>query len=283
MSTIKIAMVVHIILEAKILLSFISDTYSKFQAFMASWKVWQIVAFAVAVPVIVLLVQMLIYSAERVYAKAYPRLKRFLKTHSYLAPSTVFSFNKKVVKVFPGYIKRQAKHIADTSMPMEEYINTFHFCAQPKKKSIVGGAALAHIVLLGIIVAMNGYSVGIVSTAILATFALWLIIIALDCVASKLLSFVDRRYKKKFLIKLDSNTLYQEKSVDLTLPKVEVTEDSAMQLAKSVEDFLASQPDKSIAKVVLKGLYSAKFSSAMTAQSKLRLKNVFTDLKNYVG
>ncbi|MDE6210586.1 MAG: hypothetical protein K2G42_01270 [Clostridia bacterium] len=265
------------------MLSFISDTYSKFQAFMASWKVWHIVAFAVAVPVIVLLVQMLIYSAERVYAKAYPRLKRFLKTHSYLAPSTVFSFNKKVVKVFPGYIKRQAKHIADTSMPMEEYINTFHFCAQPKKKSIVGGAALAHIVLLGIIVAMNGYSVGIVSTAILATFALWLIIIALDCVASKLLSFVDRRYKKKFLIKLDSNTLYQEKSVDLTLPKVEVAEDSAMQLAKSVEDFLASRPDKSIAKVVLKGLYSAKFSSAMTAQSKLRLKNVFTDLKNYVG
>lgn len=265
------------------MLSFISDTYSKFQAFMASWKVWQIVAFAVAVPIAAIIIQMVIYSAQRVYAKAYSRLKRFLKSYSYLSPSTVFTFNKKVVNVFPRYVKRQTKHIADTAMPMEEYINTFHFCSQPKKKSIVGGVALAHIVLLGIVVAMNGHSVGIVSTAILATFVLWLAVIALDYAISGVFAFVDRKYKKKFLIKLDSNTLYQEKSVDLTLPKVEVEEDSAMQLAKSVEDFLASQPDKSIAKVVLKGLYSAKFSSAMTAQSKLRLKNVFTDLKNYVG
>ncbi|MDE6361994.1 MAG: hypothetical protein K2L53_03360 [Clostridia bacterium] len=283
MATIKIAIVVHIILEAKILLSFISDTYSKFQAFMASWQVWQIAAFAVAIPIVAFFVQMLIYSAERVYVKAYSRLKRFLKSNSYLSSSTVFSFNKKVVKIFPKYIKRQAKHIAESGMPMDEYVNTFQFCSLPKKKSIVGGIALAHIVLLGIVVAMNGHSVGIVSAAILATFALWLAVIALDGVISRLFSIVDRRYKKKFLIKLESNTLYQEKNVDLTLPKVEVAEDSAMQLAKSVEEFLASQPDKSIAKVVLKGLYSAKFSSAMTAQSKLRLKNVFTDLKNYVG
>lgn len=265
------------------MLSFISDTYTKFQAFMASWKVWQIVAFAVAVPIVALLVQVLIYSTERVYAKAYSRLKRFLKRHSYLSPSTVFSFNKKVVKVFPKNVKRQTKHIADTSMPMEEYLNTFNFCSLPKKKSIVGVTALLHIVLLGIVVAMNGYAVGIVSTAILATFALWFVVIILEGMTSKLFAFVDRRYKKKFLIKLDSNTLRQEKSVDLTLPKVEIAEDSAMRLAESVEDFLASQPDKSMAKVVLKGLYSAKFSSAMTVQSKLRLKNVVADLKNYVG
>ena len=94
---------------------------------------------------------------------------------------------------------------------------------------------------------------------------------------------VDRRYKKKFLIKLDANTLYEEKQVDLTMPKVEVAEDSVIRLADSVEDFLASGPDKSIAEVVLKGIYSAKFSSAMTAQSKLRLKNVVMQLKNYVG
>ncbi|MDE6274915.1 MAG: hypothetical protein K2M75_00015 [Clostridia bacterium] len=250
---------------------------------MASWKIWQIAAFAIAIPIVALFIQVLVYSAERVYAKAYSRLKRFLKTHSYLSPSTVFSFNKRVVKVFPRNIKRQTKHIADTAMPMEEYLNTFSFCAIPKKKSIVGATALAHIVLLGIVVAMNGYSVGVVATAILASIALWLIIIAIDFVIGKLFTMVDRRYKKKFLIKLDANTVYQEKEVDLTLPKVEVAEDSVIQLANSVEDFLASQPDKSIAKVVLKGIYSAKFSSAMTAQSKLRLKNVVTELKNYVG
>lgn len=270
-------------LEAIILLSFISNTYSKFQAFMASWKVWQIVAFAVAVPIIALLMQMLIYSSERVYAKAYSKLKKFLKRYTYLSPSTVFSFNKKVVKVFPKNIKRQTKHIADTSMPMEEYLNTFNFCSLTKKKSIVGAVALAHIVLLGIIVAMNGFAVGIVSTAILATFALWLVVIILEGLVHKFTAFVDRRYKKKFLIKLDANTLHQEKIVDLTLPKVEVEEDSVIRLAKSVEDFLASEPDKSMAQVVLKGLYSAKFSSAMTAQSKLRLKNVVSELKNYVG
>ncbi len=265
------------------MLLFISDVYTKFQSFMASWKIWQIAAFAIAIPIVALFIQVLVYSAERVYAKAYSRLKRFLKTHSYLSPSTVFSFNKRVVKVFPRNIKRQTKHIADTAMPMEEYLNTFSFCAIPKKKSIVGATALAHIVLLGIVVAMNGYSVGVVATAILASIALWLIIIAIDFVIGKLFTMVDRRYKKKFLIKLDANTVYQEKEVDLTLPKVEVAEDSVIQLANSVEDFLASQPDKSIAKVVLKGIYSAKFSSAMTAQSKLRLKNVVTELKNYVG
>ena len=265
------------------MLLFISDVYTKFQSFMASWKIWQIAAFAIAIPIVALFIQVLVYSAERVYAKAYSRLKRFLKTHSYLSPSTVFSFNKRVVKVFPRNIKRQTKHIADTAMPMEEYLNTFSFCAIPKKKSIVGATALAHIVLLGIVVAMNGYSVGVVATAILASIALWLIIIAIDFVIGKLFTMVDRRYKKKFLIKLDANTVYQEKEVDLTLPKVEVAEDSVIQLANSVEDFLASQPDKSIAKVVLKGIYSAKFSSAMTAQSKLRLKNVVTELKKYVG
>ena len=250
---------------------------------MASWKIWQIVAFAVAIPLVTLFIQMLVYSTQRVYAKAYSRLKKFLRAHSYLSQSTVFSFNKKVVKVFPKYIKRQTKHIADSSMPMEEYLNTFSFCAQPKKKSIVGGVALAHIVSLGIVVAMNGHSVGVVSAAVLACVAVWLVAIAVDFVMSKLYSAVDRRYKKKFLIKLDANTVYQEKEVDLTLPKVEVAEDSVVQLANSVEDFLASGPDKSIAKVVLKGLYSAKFSSAMTAQSKLRLKNVVDELKNYVG
>ncbi|MDE5756067.1 MAG: hypothetical protein K2I23_03175 [Clostridia bacterium] len=265
------------------MLLFISDVYTKFQAFMMNWKVWQVVAFAVAVPAVALFVQLLINSSQRVYAKAYPRLKRFLKTNSYLSPSTVFSFNKRVVKVFPKHIKRQTQHIADTAMPMEEYLNTFNFSSLPKRKSIVGGTALAHIVLLGIVVAMNEYSVGIACAAILVTFALWLIVIALDCVISRLVSFVDRRYKKKFITKLDANTIYEEKGVDLTLPKVEVAEDSAIQLANSVEDFLASQPDKSIAKVVLKGIYSAKFSSAMTAQSKLRLKNVVTELKNYVG
>lgn len=265
------------------MLSFISDNYDKFQAFMASWKIWQIVAFAVAAPFIAIVVQIIIYSTDRVYAKACSKLKRFLKTYSYLSPSTVFSFNKKVVKVFPRYIKRQTKHIADTAMPMEEYLNTFNFCSQGKKISIVPMTALAHIVLLGIVVAMNGRSVGIVSTAILATFALWLVALALDSVISRLFAFVDRKYKKKFLVKLDANIIYEEKDVDLTLPKAEVPEDSALQLANSVEDFLASQPDKGIAKVVLKGLYSAKFSSAMTAQSKLRLKNVVMQLKNYVG
>ena len=265
------------------MLLFISNVYEKFQSFMTSWKFWQIIAFAVAVPLVTLFIQMLAYSTQRVYAKAYSRLRKFLKTHSYLSPSTVFSFNKKVVKVFPRNIKRQTKHIADTSMPMEEYLNTFSFCEAPKKKSIVGAVAIAHILLWGIVVAMNGYSVGAVSLSILACVALWLVAIAIDIVIGKIFAVVDRRYKKKFLIKLDANTIYEEKQVDLTMPKVEVAEDSVIQLANSVEDFLASGPDKSIAKVVLKGIYSAKFSSAMSAQSKLRLKNVVSELKNYVG
>ncbi|MDE5654384.1 MAG: hypothetical protein K2I46_02120 [Clostridia bacterium] len=265
------------------MLSFISDTYGKFQSFMASWKVWQIVAFAVAIPVIVILIQLLINLTQLVYVKANFRLKKFLKSYSYLSPSNVFSFNKKVVKGFPKYIKRQTKHIADSGMPMEEYLNTFNFCNVGKRRSIVGTMALAHIILLGVVVAMNGFSVGIVSTAILATFAVWFVALVIDFAVYRLFNFVDRKFKRKFLIKLDVNTLYEEKSVDLTLPKEEVVEDSAMQLANTVEDFLASQPDKGIAKVVLKGLYSAKFSSAMTAQSKLRLKNVVTQLKNYVG
>lgn len=265
------------------MLSFITDIYSKFQTFMASWKVWQIVLFAVAVPIAVLFIQTLAYSARHVYGKAYSRLKKFLKKYSYLCPSTVFSFNKKVVSVFPKYIKKQTAHIADSGMPIEEFANTFSFCYQPKGKNIVGSAALAHIVLLGIVIAMNGYSVGIVSSAILATFAVWLAVIIVDGIIRKTFAFADKIYRKKFLIKLDANTIYKEKSVDLTVPKMEIGEDSASELARSVEEFLAGDPDRSIAKVVLKGLYSAKFSSAMSAQSKTRLKNVVEELKNYVG
>ena len=240
-------------------------------------------AFAVAIPFVAVSIQILIYSADRVYAKAYAKLKKFLRHYSYLSPSTAFAFNKKVARVFPRHIKRQTKQIADSAMPLEEYLNTFNFCPCRQRGSIVAIIALAHIVLLGVVVAMNGFEVGVVSTAVLATFALWVIMLVFDNVIGKLFVYVDRKFKKKFIVKLDANIIYEEKQIDLTLPKAETPEDSVMQLAGSVEDFLASRPDKGIAKVVLKGLYSAKFSSAMTAQSKLRLKNVVTQLKNYVG
>ena len=97
-------------------------------------------------------------------------------------------------------------------------------------------------------------------------------------------SFVDKKYRKKFISKLDSNTMLYSKNIDLTVPQRDGDgSDSVSELAKSVEDFLATSPDRSLAKVVLKGLYSAKFSSAMSIQNKLRLKNVIDDLKNYVG
>ena len=265
------------------MLSFISNSFLKFQTFMANWSVWQIVAFAVAIPVVAIIIQLAIDFGGLIYVGANFRLNKFLKSYSYLSSSSVFAFNRKVVKGFPRHIRRQTKHIADSGLPMEEYLNTFNFCPQSDRRSIVGGVAIAHIVLLGIVVAMNGFSVGIVSASILATLALWLFAIAVDFLVYKAVAFVNGKFKRKFIIKLDLNTVYDEKSVDLTLPKEEVVEDSALQLANTVQEFLESKPDKGIAKVVLKGIYSAKFSSAMTAQSRLQLKNVVEELKNYVG
>ena len=266
------------------MLAFITQIYTKFLAFMTHWKVWQIVLFALSLPIIALAVQTITYSSRYVYRRAFARLKKFLKRNSYLSPDTMHSFNKRVVKIFPANIKRQTKHIADSGMPVEEYVNTFGFCYGVSKKSIVGKVALLHTVLLGIIVAMNGHAIGNVCASVMAMALVWGIAKIIDSAFRGAYSFVDKKYRKKFISKLDSNTMLYSKNIDLTVPQRDGDgSDSVSELAKSVEDFLATSPDRSLAKVVLKGLYSAKFSSAMSIQNKLRLKNVIDDLKNYVG
>lgn len=266
------------------MLAFITDVYSKFLTLMTSWRGWQIVLFALVVPILALVIQIFSYSSRFVYGRALARLRKFFKHNSYLRSSTAFSFNKKVVKVFPKNIRRQTKHIADNAMPIEEFLNTFSFCYDVKKNSVVSPLAFAHTILLGIIVAMNVGSVSVVSASVIAIAAVWLAVKFIDKIIFALFSAVDKAYRKRFLVKLDSNTVTKEKEVDLTIPKEEPDiDDSALELAKSVEDFLAGEPDKSIAKVVLKGLYSAKFSSAMNTQTESRLKNVVVELKNYVG
>lgn len=267
-----------------ILLVFINQVYTKFLAFMTHWKIWQIVLFALILPIIAIIVQLIAYASRYVYRRAFSKLKKFLKRNSYLSPDTVHSFNKRVVKVFPSNIKRQTKHIADSGMPVEELVNTFGFCYNVSKRSIIGRVGVLHTVLLGIVIAMNGYSLGIVCASVVALGAVWLIAKFIDCALRGLFSSVDKKYRKKFIAKLDANTLLYSKNVDLTIPQKDFGgDDSVLELAQSVEDFLSASPDVSLAKVVLKGLYSAKFSPAMSMQNKLKLKNVIDDLKNYVG
>ena len=266
------------------MLELINQVYTKFLAFMTHWKVWQILLFALILPIFAITVQLIAYSSRYVYRKAFSKLKKFLKRNSYLSPDNVHSFNKRVVKIFPSNIKRQTKHIADSGMPVEELVNTFGFCYNVSKLSIVGKVGLLHTVILGILVAMNNYSIGIVCASVLAMSIVWLAVKFIDCAVRGVFSAIDRKYRKRFIAKLDANTLLYSKSVDLTLPQKDFSgDDSVFELAQSVEDFLSTTPDVSLAKVVLKGLYSAKFSPAMSMQNKLKLKNVIDDLKNYVG
>ena len=258
--------------------------YLLFENLLTGWKWQHIAILAAVIPAIVMLAQILIYANAFFYRAGAVKIKKFLKRNSYICPLNVSLFNKKVVSRFPKTVKKQAKQFADGSDSLEGFIDIFNSDYNCRIKNIVTAGWLAHTVSVGTVAALNGCGVGKVAFILLGITLLWALVAIADAVVRKLFILAEKKGRIKFLTSLERNTVLQNKQVDLTVPAdIRKTKDSVFDLAKVVEDFLAALPDKGMAKVVLKSLYSANFTSAMNSDNAVRLKNVMEELKNYVG
>lgn len=267
-----------------ILLHFIDWIYRGFTYLLTGWGIGHFIAFLTIFPIAVLALQTALYGRYYRYAKAKRKLAKFLKRNSFVTSRNIWSFNKKVVSVFPKYLKNQAKHIAQADLPLDNLADIFKGDLAVKRKNIVRTGYLIHILSLGVIMFANGFEVSQVAFAAIGMTFVWIGAGVADMVIAALFCRVDRRSAKKFLFALERNIALDVDEIDLSIPeKLYETGDSVSDLAKSVEEFLATDPDKGIAKVVLKSLYSSAFSGAMKAESAMRLKNVMQELKNYVG
>lgn len=266
------------------MLSFIDLLYSKFEYLLSDWKLEYFIIFIVAYPLAILLLQSVVYASKHCYLSGRIRLNKFLKKNSFITPRNFFFFDKKVVKVFPKSIKRQVKHIAERRLPLENVPSVFKADSFYYKPAIVKAGYFIHIVSMGVIMSMNGFGIGHIAFALIGLSAVWLGVGVVDTLVALLIRSVDKSSKRNFIFALERNMAFENQEIDLTIPKKrKQKEDSVSVLAKSIEDFLESKPDKGIASVVLKSLYSASYSGAMSSDSAIRLKNVMNDLKKYVG
>ncbi len=265
-------------------MSVIEFLYGKFALMLSDWEVAYFAIFLIAFPLIALVLQEVAVARRHRYAKAKRRLTAFLKKNSYVSPRNLFFFNKKVVKVFPQKIRKQVERLVDRGLDPQELTEIFKYSDSYFKPSIVKIGYFVHIVSMGVIMSLNGFVLAQIAFAAVGMSIVWIAVGVVDKLVSTLINFVDRKNKKKFIFALERNLMAQSPEIDLSVPaKNAVKKDSVSALAKSVEDFLAAKPDKGIAGVVLKSLYSASFSGAMSDDSAKRLKNVMLDLKKYVG
>ena len=266
------------------MLSFIDLVYSKFLYLLSDWKLEYFIVFFTVFPLAVLLLQGIAYASKHCYLAAKIRLDIFLKKNSFITPRNFFFFNKRVMKVFPKYIKKQVEHIADRRLPLENVTSVFKSDYSFARPAIVKAGYFIHILSMGVIMSINGFDLPHIAFCAIGMSIVWIAVATVDMLVALLIRSVDKRCKRQFVFALERNLVFENQQIDLTVPKKgKKKEDSVTILAKSIEDFLATNPDKGIASVVLKSLYSASFSGAMSAASALRLKNVMNDLKKYVG
>ncbi|MDE7079879.1 MAG: hypothetical protein K2O95_07180 [Clostridia bacterium] len=266
------------------MLSFIDLLYSKFLYLLSDWKLEYFIVFFTVFPVVVLVLQGAIYASKHRYLSGKIRLDRFLKKNAFITPRNFFFFNKKVVKVFPKRVRKQVDHIADRRLSLENIPSVFKSDGAFCKTSVVKAGYFIHIVSMGVIMSINGFDLAHIAFCAIGMSIVWIAVAVVDMLVALLIRSVDKRSKKKFIFALERNMAFENQEIDLTLPKKrKQKEDSVSELAKSIESFLESKPDKGIAGVVLKSLYSASYSGAMTTQSAIKLKNAMNDLKKYVG
>ena len=266
------------------MLSFIDFVYGKFLYLLTGWNLDYFIIFIVLYPLAILLAQSLFVASKHCYLSGRMRLNRFLKKNSFVTPRNFFFFEKEVVRVFPKSVRKQVKHIAERRLSLDNTLSVFKSDSVFFKPSIVKAGYFIHIVSMGVIMGLNGFDLGLITFTLLSLSGVWLGVAVVDRLITLLIKSVDRKSKSKFIFALERNMAFENQEIDLTVPKKrKQKEDSVSSLAKSIEDFLESKPDKGIAQVVLKSLYSAQYSGAMSSASAIRLKNAMNDLKKYVG
>ena len=264
-------------------MTYLKIIFAYFQYFISGWSAVKIAVLAAAVPVVVVLIQLIAYSAAGRFVKAYAKLKRFLKHNSYVTSVNLFVFNKKVAHVFPRRIRKALQSMEGKEITAQELVTIFENYIPRKATSIMRTGSIVHLITLSVIIALSGYGLAAVAFVAACMSGVWWLF-AIGCnLIGRLYRLRENKYKRDFIFALNHSV--RQSSV-FSLGSIEdvktLKEDSVGELAAGVENFLSTNPDKSLAKVVLKSLYSANYTSAMSKESVFALKSAMQKLKEYV-
>lgn len=264
-------------------MAYLNLIYAYFKVAIEGWSVYEIAALAAVVPLVLAIAQLALYSHVSRFVKAQRRLNRFFKQNSYLSSVNLFLFNKKVTKVFPLRVRKTLKNMEGKEISLEQIVTPFENYRAQRAFNILKIGCIVHLITLSVIMAVNGYSVAAIAFVGLCVALVWWMF-AIGCYFAKRLYRIRENKKRgEFLYALSHNV---KEVATFSLGSVEdvktLSDDSVSALAKGVESFLSTNPDKSLAKVVLKSLYSANYTSATSRESVFALKEAMHKLKNYV-
>lgn len=257
--------------------------YAYFHLLLDGWNLYGIAALIAIVPVVTVVMQLAVYSYSSRFTKAQRRLKRFFKHNSYLSSVNLFLFNKKVTKVFPKHVRKEMKNFQGGEITGEEICTTFENYRGKNPADLIKTACVVHLAVLSVVMAVNGFPVSAIAFAALGVAIVWWIFGIALSLAKKLYRNRESKKKGEFIYALRHNVKVVTAFSLGSLEDVKTLDsDSVNELAKGVESFLAGNPDKSLAKVVLKSLYSANYTAATSRESVFALKEAMHKLKNYV-
>lgn len=257
--------------------------YSLFKTALTRVGEREIIILAAVVPAVLFVIQFAVFFRGSVFARANRRLRAFLKRNPYISSVNLFLFDKRVGSVFPRCVKKALKGMEGREITSEDLVTIFGNCRIKKFADVMRTGCIAHVITVGALMAAIGYSASAVVFVNACVFMLWVVLIAVCGLAGKLFKARERKCKGVFLNDLQANI---RQTAVFSLGSIEdrkaLGEDSVSALAKGVEDFLAAKPDKSLAKVVLKSLYSANYAAATSRESVFALKEAMHKLKEYV-
>lgn len=251
---------------------------------LSDWDIIELLALGIGLLIMVSVIQLIVNINSFKFKKAYSRIKAYLKRYKNISTRYMYFFNKKVTKVFDKNIQKQAVKYQKDNVDLNNFCMLFENIIPKKPKNILKTAYVVVNIALACIMAMSGYGIAMAVYILILYSVLWLFVAIADILIKAIFSNIELKSRKKFLYLLEHNVVSQAKEISLDFDdnKAPVF-DSVQELAQEVKDFLATNPNKSLAKVVLKSLYSANFACAMNDKSIADLRNCMLELKNYTN
>lgn len=258
--------------------------YACFKTALEGWNIYGLVALVATVPVVVTVLQLAAFSHSGIFAKAERKLGKFLKYNSYVSSLNLFLFNKKVSKFFPARVRKAMKRMEGKDVSADEICTTFENYRGKRPVKMMKTGCVVHLIAVSVVMALNGYSLAAVAFIALGVAFVWWVLGIGTLLAKRLFINRESNKRKDFLYAISHNT---RTVATFSLGSIEDVKtldgDSVSALANGVESFLAANPDKSLAKVVLKSLYSANYTAATSRESVFALKEAMHKLKSYVS
>lgn len=267
-------------------MAFLKVVFDKFVNIISDWSAWQIALLAAVVPIIITILQLIAIDSKSTFSKANKKLKKFLKKNCYVSSINLFLFNKKVCNAFPFRFRKVLKSLEGKDISMQEICTIFENYRVKSPKNIIWIAGIVHLIVVAVVMAMSGYYLSHISFVSLGLAVAWGLLYTGINFISAVYRNRESRNKSKFLFALKHSVQEIVKfgfnnTSDIEIVQKNHSEDSVYELARGVEEFISQKPNKSLAKIVYKSLYSANYTTAMSKESISYLKEIMQKLKEY--